>query len=623
MKTSRPRGGTGWTSPFRLKLLVRLKLLALAGGLFLGNAGCDHDPTILETHPLDLTGATAAGMESVYLVMSDGVRIAVDVHVPQNYPGGDPLPTVLEMTRYWRSRGAEIPYTIRRGLQRGFVWVVIDERGTGASFGEWPAPLTDRALQDGREVIDWIVEQPWSNGRVGATGVSFPGMAVHQLAAMGHPALKAIIPMSDSYDLYEDLIFPGGVFNEAFLQGWSDAVFALDRNSSLELGGESWNQTPVDSDPTGQILDQAIAGHAGNLNTFEALQHITFRDDPSTAGFTLGDISTQSRAAELDETGVEIYQWGSWLDGGSADGVIRGFMESTGPRRAAIGSWTHDLSGNAFTGDGDRWTARPSFGAQWEEALNFFDDLLRKNKPLQDRILRYYTMGEGRWKATSTWPVPGMVTETLYLGDKGSLSSSPPGTTAGEDRYEVDFAVTSAVEPRWLGPLFADTWYPDRRVRDLSLLVYESSPLAENMEVTGYPVIHLNLSSTHSDGAFIVYLESVSPTGTVTYVTEGILRGIHRRVVEEPSAWKRPIPYHSYLAADAQPLAPGEIFELAIGMEPTSFLFKEGHRIRIAIAGHDASAFRRIPAAGTPILRVQRNSRHPSFIELPVIQEPS
>jgi putative CocE/NonD family hydrolase len=171
-----------------------------------------------------------------------------------------------------------------------------------------------------------------------------------------------------------------------------------------------------------------------------------------------------------------------------------------------------------------------------------------------------------------------------------------------------------------LGPLFADTWYPDRRVKDLELLVYQSVPLAEDMEITGYPVIHLNLSSTHSDGAFFVYLEDVSPTGIVTYVTEGVLRGIHRKVSEEPSAWKRPIPYHSYLAADAEPMVPGEVFELAIGLEPTSFLFKEDHRIRVAIAGHDASAFRRIPAEGTPELRVQRNSRYPSYIELPVIR---
>jgi putative CocE/NonD family hydrolase len=583
-------------------------------------AGCDHDPTVLETHPLDLRGATSASVESLYLVMSDGVRIAVDVAVPNDYPGGDELPTILELTRYWRHRGGELPYTVRRALQRGFVWISMDERGTGASFSEWPSPLTDRALQDAREVIDWIVQQSWSNGRVGATGISYPGMAAQRLAAFGHPALRAIVPMSDTYDQYEDLVFPGGLFNEGFMKGWSDIVFAMDRNSSLTIEGETFVLSPVDADPTGELLDQALAGHAGNLDAYEAIRTIESRDDRGPAGLTLDDFSTHSRADELDDSGVAVYHWGSWLDGGSADGVIRGFMQSTGPRRGAIGSWTHDLSANSFTGDGDRWTAVPTFEAQWEEALYFFDDLLRKNIPLQDRILRYYTMGERLWKATSTWPIPGTVTDTYYFGAGGTLTTSAPVDPAGEDLYEVDFSAESAVEPRWLGPLFAETWYPDRGARDRGLLVYESPPLTEDVEVTGYPVVHLHLSSTHSDGAFFVYLESVSPQGAVTYVTEGVLRGLHRKVTEEPSDWKRPIPYHSFLAADAQPMAPGEVTTLSIGMEPTSFLFKEFHRIRIALAGHDGSAFRRIPAEGTPTLRVQRNSAFPSLVELPVVK---
>jgi len=597
-----------------------LSALILISGLIFGIAGCDHDPTVLEEHPLDLTGATSAGVQSLYLVMSDGVKIAVDAYVPEDYPGGGPLPTVLEMTRYWRSRTDEIPYSIRRGLQRGFVWVVMDERGTGASFGEWPAPLSDRALQDAREILDWIVDQPWSNGRVGATGVSYPGMAAQQVAAVGHPALRAIVPMSDTYDQFEDLLFPGGVFNEVFLQGWSDIVSAMDRTASLALDGESFRLNPVDADPTGELLEQAIAGHTGNLNAFDDIQSITFRDDPGLSEFTLDEISTHSRSDALNSSGVAVYHWGSWLDGGSADGVIRGFMESRGPRRGAIGSWTHDLSNNSFTGDGDRFTAVPNYPAQWEEALNFFDDLLRKDKPLQDRILRYYTMGEGLWKATTTWPIPGTVTETLYLGEEGSLDTNPPAAAQGEDSYQVDYEVRSSLEPRWLGPLFAETWYPDRVDRDRRLLVYQSDPLSADMEVTGYPVIHLNLSSTHSDGAFFVYLEDVGPTGIVTYVTEGILRGIHRKVTEEPSDYVRPIPYHSFLAADAEPMVPGEVFELALGLEPTSFLFREGHRIRIAIAGHDAGSFRRIPSVGTPELRVQRNGTYPSYLELPVIR---
>ena len=580
--------------------------------------GCDHDPVVLDSHPLDVFGASGRASSSLHLEMEDGVRIAVDVHLPQGYRGGDEFPAILERTRYWRDRGDGLSYFVERAVRRGFAYVIMDERGTGASFGSWQAPLSDRALKDAGEVLDWIVGQPWSNGAVGATGVSYPGMAAQQLAATGHPALQAIVPMSDTWDYYEDLIFPGGVFNEVFMQGWSDFVFALDRNTSVGIGGELFSQSPVDTDPFGHLLEEAIAGHTGNLNVFESVQNVMYRDDIAMAGLTLDELSTSSRASALNASGVAVYHWGSWMDGGSADGAIRAFMESTGPRRGTIGSWTHGLSGNAFTGL-DRWPSVPGVEAQWEEALNFFDDILRKDKALQERILRYFTMGENLWKATSTWPIPGTGTHTLYLRDNGLLNPSAPTATEGEDPYLVNFEVKSATESRWIGPLFVDTWYPDRITRDHELLVYESAPLQAEMEVTGYPVVHLQLSSTHTDGAFFVYLEDVDSRGRVTYVTEGILRGIHRKVSEDPASWKRPIPYHSYEAADAEPMVPGKVIELAFGLHPTSFLFKDGHRIRIAIAGHDGSAFRRVPSEGTPEIRIQRNKLHPSWIELPVI----
>jgi putative CocE/NonD family hydrolase len=209
----------------------------------------------------------------------------------------------------------------------------------------------------------------------------------------------------------------------------------------------------------------------------------------------------------------------------------------------------------------------------------------------------------------------------FYLAEGGVLSQLPPTGPGGEDEYLVDFEARSSQDPSWLGPLFGDTWYRSRILEDRKLLVYETAPLATDMEVTGYPVVHLHLSSTHEDGAFFVYLEDVDQSGRVRYVTEGILRGIHRKVGEDPSTWKRPIPYHSYRSEDARPMVPGEVTTLSFGLHPTSTLFREGHRIRIAIAGHDASVFRRIPAEGTPELRVQRNDRYPSYVELPVIRE--
>jgi putative CocE/NonD family hydrolase len=347
----------------------------------------------------------------------------------------------------------------------------------------------------------------------------------------------------------------------------------------------------------------------------------SFRDESVVLGLTLDDMSTRSRLEGLETSGTRIYHWGSWLDAGSADGVIRQFMESTAPQRAVIGAWSHSLDDNTSPFMQPGTGAIPSLGAQWEEALNFFEDLLVKRRALDSRVFRYMVLNTGEWRSTSEWPIPGTEMERFYFSDGGWLSATPPASEDGEDSYRVSFEAKSSDDSRWLSPLFGSTWYPNRRTEDEGLLVYETLPLPETLEVTGYPVIHLYVSSTHSDGAFFVYLEDVDRWGRVTYVTEGILRGIHRKVSEDPGPWKRPTPYHSYRTEDAEPMVPGEVTELAIGLQPTSVLFTQGHRIRVAIAGHDASAFRRIPAEGTPEITLHRNALYASYLEIPVIRQ--
>ena len=599
----------------RIPLTPVLLLLTLLG------VGCEPGVTVLERHEIDSGYATGMESSSFYLEMEDGVRIAVDLHLPRGVPGVTRFPTLVELTRYWRDRGGGLSYIVQRAVQRGYAYVIVDERGTGASFGAWPYPLRERALEDVRRVIDWILDQSWSNGLVGATGVSYPGMAAQQLAALGHPALRAILPMSDTYDLYEDLIFPGGVYNEGFTKNWSDIVSAMDRLPALDFGDGVFHLQPVDSDASGTLLSEAQAQHAGNTHLHDALKDNAFRDDVVAFGQTLDDMSPASHASGLDRNGVAVYNWGSWMDAGSADGVIREFQESTGPRRAVIGAWTHDLERNSSPFSSARGQAAvPQLGAQVEEVLDFFDDALKKEKPFQGRILRYMVLNTYEWKSTSTWPVPGTEMVPFYLGEGGELGQLAPTDATGEDAYVVSFEARSSDDPRWLGPLFGDTWYGNRILEDHALLVYQTPPLTQDLEVTGYPVVHLNLISTESDGAFFVYLEDVDFYGRVRYVTEGVLRGIHRKVGEDPSVWARPIPYHSYRSGDAEPMVPGEVTELSFGLQPTSVLFRKGHRIRISIAGHDASVFRRIPSEGTPELRIQRNSEHPSRIELPVIR---
>ena len=130
----------------------------------------------------------------------------------------------------------------------------------------------------------------------------------------------------------------------------------------------------------------------------------------------------------------------------------------------------------------------------------------------------------------------------------------------------------------------------------------------------------LFITSTHTDGAFFVYLEEIDEHGKVTYVTEGELRALHRRVSSEANPVKLPVPYHTFLKKDALALKPGEVAELRFALQPISVLVKKGHRLRVAIAGHDKDTFIRVPAEGTPTISMLRNSRGLSRIELPIIK---
>ena len=249
----------------------------------------------------------------------------------------------------------------------------------------------------------------------------------------------------------------------------------------------------------------------------------------------------------------------------------------------------------------------------------FLDGYLKsQTEPAPKRVIRYYTLGEGSWHTTTTWPPPGLTTQRWFFGASGSLARAQPSGAGGADRYAVNFAATSGPLNRWHTQAGSDVVYPDRASADKKLLTYTSAPVAHALEITGHPIVTLYVTSTASDGAFIVYLEDVAPHGRVTYVTEGELRALQRRISTAKPPFPVFGPYHSFLRADAQPLVPGEQAELRFSLWPTSVLIRRGHRIRVAIAGADNGTFARIPATGNPVLTIARSKTRASAIDLPV-----
>lgn len=191
----------------------------------------------------------------------------------------------------------------------------------------------------------------------------------------------------------------------------------------------------------------------------------------------------------------------------------------------------------------------------------------------------------------------------------------------GSDKYKVDSTTSMGMFVKFRsvsGQLKTPHTYPDRNKRDSLLLVYDSEPLTEALEVTGHPLVDLFISSSTTDAQVFVYLEDVDENGIVQYVTEGELRALHRKVSNDKAPYNLVGPYHSFLREDGQPLTQDEVVEMQFSMLPISYLFKKGHRIRIAITGADADQFRNM-TNDEPEYTIHRSFSYPSRVELPVV----
>jgi len=206
----------------------------------------------------------------------------------------------------------------------------------------------------------------------------------------------------------------------------------------------------------------------------------------------------------------------------------------------------------------------------------------------------------------------------VFAGDN-VLSTKRPAAGKAFDTYLVNYTAGTGNLTRW-NTLFGGTpvEYPDRSAEDRKLLTYTSAPLEHDMEITGHPVATLFVSSTAADGQFFVYLEEVDESGHVRYITEGQLRALHRKLSTSRPPYKTVVPYRTFLGRDAKPLVPGQITQLTFDLLPTSYLFRKGRRLRVAIAGADKDHFD--PLAGPPpTVQFYHGGAYRSRIDLPLI----
>ncbi len=587
--------------------------------------------------------------QALYVVMPDGVKIAIDIWFPSNLGKGQKIPSVVHSTRYGRAmevgplqRGMhalginnlkkEIPDTPTKLFnENGYAFIKVDVRGTGASFGVHDNEWSRNEVADYGEIIDWVSKQDWSNGKVGTIGVSYAGNTAELASVSNHPALKVVAPLYDDFDPQYGLIQPGGVINK-YVDMWSNMVSMLDQNDICGLSEATGlkcfltklmvpGMKPVDEDKNRSLLKAAVAEHKENAIVGDNMKSVVFRDDTiGKTNYLMRDISPFGMADKIQSSVIPMLVWSGWLDAATSDGTLSRFLSFTNKQQVVIGTYSHGghFDTNPFLEVNT--PVSPSPEGQLLKKIETFDKLLKgENTDSINSYIRYFTMGENVWRETSVWPPEYVENETYYFNKDGILSKDKPVEAEGFDSYKVDFTATTGMQNRWFTNMGGDdVVYPDRKEEDEKLLNYTTPALDSDIEITGSIIVKLQVASSHSDGAFFAYLEDVAPDGKVTYVTEGMLRAIHRKISEDPEPYVMLGPNHSFKKKDAMPLVPGEVSEIEFKLFASSVQIKKGHRIRISLAGADDSIFTRFPKEGTPVWQVQRNINHISSVTFPM-----
>ncbi|MEO0621269.1 MAG: CocE/NonD family hydrolase [Pseudomonadota bacterium] len=544
---------------------------------------------------------------SRYLTMRDGVRLACDLHLPGG--GEGPWPVVVIFTPYYRrfvvaegSNAEPSPnIAIYRDMfvPRGYALLVVDARGSGASFGCRDSFRSPAERADAAEVIAWVAEQPWCDGHMGSTGISYLGASACFAAASGHPALKAIAPISAVWDSYRDHFYPGGCRLSDLIDGYGRLLTALDHDDRAGLqpfvfyGNPDFRgPAPVEEDPDGALLAEAVHGHAANAPMQDFLREFQFRGDALAhePEFTSDSFSPHA-VAHLWREDLAVLSISGWYDGAYANGSISRFLGAPGgqsarDRRLLLGPWDHGARNN---GSPYRAQQLPEFPVL-AEILRFFDEHLagRKTGLAEEAPVQLHVMAAERWEACPAWP-PEEETRVLHLAT-GGLGEAPE---AGALPLTVDYALGTGNQTRYDRLQLRDVrdYYPDWEERSAAMPTLAAEPLPAALAIAGHAVLHLVLTSDRKDACVFAYLEDIAPDGSRKYVTEGMHRALHRggaaREDSYATTWAAP----DCTRAAARPLVPGKAAHLEIPFLPVAWEFAAGHRIGLRLSGADRDNF--------------------------------
>jgi len=408
-------------------------------------------------------------MEEIWIPMPDDVRLAADLYMPT---GGEPsarIPVLLEYLPYRKTESRSRNYSLYSYfVRRGYAVARVDIRGTGNSEGRLiPFEYSDQENEDGEAVIDWLSKQPWSNGNVGMFGISWGGFNAIHLAMRNPPALKAIIAVDATDDLYQDDVH------------FMDGVIHVD----------SWEMS--------QDLDNARPG-APDYRIDEAY----FRDRFDTQPWMMTYKRQQRDGPFWDRTALRVrydsihvptFVIGGWYDG-YRDSVPRMLEHLQAPTKAIIGAWHHSFPHNAY----------PKPQIEWRhEAVRWFDYWLKgkdtgiMGEPRFAVYVRqwhppgpYLEEAPGEWRWEEGWPIERIEERVLYPQPNHTLEPAISPKAIHQLRYVPSIGIEAGGPVMWWGDVAHD-----QRPTDAFSLVYDSDALESEVEILGLPRVLLKVSA--------------------------------------------------------------------------------------------------------------------------------
>jgi len=579
----------------------------------------------------------------ILVPMRDGVGLATDVYLPK---GDGPFPVVFVKTPYDFNEisGASLQWA-NEAIERGYAYVVQNERGRYYSEGDWEILGLPRT--DGYDSLTWLAEQEWSTGKVATLGCSSTAEWQMALAAQNHPAHTAMIPMASGAGIgrvgeYQEQgnWYKGGVHQTLFTV-WLYGVQQNLRPQFPEgLSQEQRQRLRKAYDLAARMPEMDWKTHMRTLPSVDWLKDADGNDGPGADLMARTPNDSKWFEGGLyhdnEDFGVPAFWFNSWFD------------VSQGPN-LALYNHVREHAGDREVRDGQYLVVAPTLHCgfyrtpehedliagelnvgnatfpYYDTMFSFLDHYLKgEDNSFHEETPRvqFYTMGRNAWESADTWPPQDVEPLTMYLasdGDAnsvfgdGTLSRNRAGGGSDTFTYDPMNPVPSlgggvcCNRGASLGGSFDQRGIEARA----DVLVYTSEPLDEDLDVTGFVRAKLFVSSDAKDTDFTVKLVDVHPDGTAYNVDDTIFRtrfrdGYDKQVFMED----------------------GEVYELNPTAMSTSYEFKEGHRIRVEVASSKFPQYMRNLNTGgnnydetegvTAHNTVHHSASHPSQIILPV-----